>query len=220
MARKKTVPVVEADIFLNCGRRCAMCYGLRGDDEVKHLGQVAHIDRNNTNSTYHNLAYLCQPCHTLYDAKYEAVASYKPLELVQYNRLVRSTFGPNYNELYDCLKFYSEPIEDIISSGRQFATQIGTWGIPNNREMASDLDAYIYKTASKPIQENLRALTDAIKNLMNIYDSNYSTPDEIGIIYYQGDDETLRKKLDTTILSIETMRKSFQEVMERTQDYL
>lgn len=61
-------------------RRCCMCFGLKGDVEVKE-GQIAHLDRDRANPDPSNLAFLCQECHTQYDRKSNRVLGFTPEEV-------------------------------------------------------------------------------------------------------------------------------------------
>jgi len=49
-------------------RRCALCFYHDNDAGVKE-GQIAHIDRDSSNSSEGNLIFLCLPHHDKYDSK-------------------------------------------------------------------------------------------------------------------------------------------------------
>lgn len=69
MADRPPVPVsVITSILTQSARRCALCFGLRGDVSEKK-GQLAHLDRNPSNSDEGNLAYLCLDHHDQYDSR-------------------------------------------------------------------------------------------------------------------------------------------------------
>jgi hypothetical protein len=65
--RAATAPDVETEVFANSRRRCALCFYLDGDLEEKH-GQVAHLDKDRSNSKIDNLAFLCLPHHSIFDS--------------------------------------------------------------------------------------------------------------------------------------------------------
>lgn len=68
MARKK-IPEKTADrVFITSRRRCCICYGLNRDVSIKR-GQIAHLDQNNQNSDFDNLAFLCLDHHDEYDSR-------------------------------------------------------------------------------------------------------------------------------------------------------
>ncbi len=68
MARKNIPDDTTKEVLVLSGRRCCLCFGLkRTFEEVQ--GQIAHLDRDNSNHKLDNLAYLCLPCHDKYDSK-------------------------------------------------------------------------------------------------------------------------------------------------------
>jgi hypothetical protein len=69
-----------------------MCFGLNGVLDVKD-GQIAHLDRDRSNSTIDNLAFLCQVCHTIYDKQSNRVLSYTPGELKHYRDSLYAALG-------------------------------------------------------------------------------------------------------------------------------
>src|SRR5687767_12598932 len=87
MTRKDWPPKVETKVFLACRRRCAICVGLDGDWDWKP-GQLAHIDRNASNNTEANAAYLCLPHHDLYDSVPRQTKRHTPDELRAYQLMV------------------------------------------------------------------------------------------------------------------------------------
>jgi hypothetical protein len=56
----------QTELLRQSRRRCAICFGLTGDFEVKD-GQIAHLDRNRSNNSQDNLAWLCLKHHDDYD---------------------------------------------------------------------------------------------------------------------------------------------------------
>lgn len=69
MTKRKKVPeATETEVLIRCARRCAVCYGLKGDHGEKK-GQVAHLDRDPSNNNLENLVYLCFDHHDQYDSK-------------------------------------------------------------------------------------------------------------------------------------------------------
>src|ERR1700690_3613567 len=66
---RKAVPVDTATfVLLKSARRCALCFHLKGELDEK-IGQIAHLDKDPSNSEEDNLAFLCLPHHTLFDSK-------------------------------------------------------------------------------------------------------------------------------------------------------
>ncbi len=68
MPRVRVPEEVQTAVLVLSRRRCAFCYGLNNDQEVKD-GQIAHINRNASDNRQDNLAFLCLLHHDQYDAK-------------------------------------------------------------------------------------------------------------------------------------------------------
>jgi len=81
--RKKLSPKLKVRILTLSKRRCALCFGLYADLDVKR-GQIAHLDRHRTNNDEDNLAYLCLPHHDEYDTKPSQSKRFTPDELRRY----------------------------------------------------------------------------------------------------------------------------------------
>ncbi len=66
--RKSTPKSIETAVLANSARRCALCFHLTGDLSEKH-GQIAHLDKDPSNSEEDNLAFLCLSHHSVFDSK-------------------------------------------------------------------------------------------------------------------------------------------------------
>jgi hypothetical protein len=87
--RKHTPKEAETEVLVSSHRRCALCFGLRGDLREK-AGQLAHVDRNASNSTTDNLCYVCLDHHDQYDSRRSQSKGYTPSELIHYRSLLYS----------------------------------------------------------------------------------------------------------------------------------
>lgn len=68
MAARATIPPeVIADVLVTSRRRCCVCFALSNDTQEKR-GQVAHLDRDASNSARDNLVFLCFDHHDQYDS--------------------------------------------------------------------------------------------------------------------------------------------------------
>lgn len=85
MTRKSISPDIQERILCESRRRCAFCFGLNNDLNRKK-GQIAHIDRNSSNSSEENLAFLCLEHHDEYDSKPSQSKGLTPRELTQYQK--------------------------------------------------------------------------------------------------------------------------------------
>lgn len=63
---KSKIKIFEEVLVLS-RRRCAICFGLNHDNNVKK-GQIAHLDGNRKNNDLDNLAFLCFDHHDEYDS--------------------------------------------------------------------------------------------------------------------------------------------------------
>lgn len=83
MSRKNAASETEARVLTASARRCALCYGLHGDLGRKQ-GQIAHIDRDPSNSVESNLAFLCFDHHDEFDTRTSQAKGVTMRELAGY----------------------------------------------------------------------------------------------------------------------------------------
>lgn len=84
MAARATIPPgVIADVLVASRRRCCVCFALSNDSEEKR-GQVAHLDRDASNSARDNLVFLCFDHHDQYDSRTSQSKGFTVEELTQY----------------------------------------------------------------------------------------------------------------------------------------
>jgi len=69
-----------------------MCYGLSGVMDPKK-GQIAHLDRDPSNSKIENLAYLCLECHAVYDSRSNRILSFTAGEIAEYRSKLYRALG-------------------------------------------------------------------------------------------------------------------------------
>lgn len=92
MIRAGITKGTEAEVLLKSGRRCCLCYGLHLDFDVKR-GQLAHINRDSSNSQMDNLAFLCLEHHDLYDSRTSQSKGFSETELRQYRAMLYEYVG-------------------------------------------------------------------------------------------------------------------------------
>ncbi|WP_146050522.1 hypothetical protein [Pseudomonas putida] len=89
MSRAKVTPAVEAELLTKSKRWCALCFGLKGlREEVR--GQIAHINRDSSDSRFDNLVFLCMPHHDQYDSKTSQSKNYTQGEVKKYRDQIYS----------------------------------------------------------------------------------------------------------------------------------
>lgn len=92
MNREGLTKGTEAEVLLKSGRRCCLCYGLHLDFDVKR-GQIAHVNRDSSNSQMDNLAFLCLEHHDLYDSRTSQSKGFSETELRQYRNMLYEYVG-------------------------------------------------------------------------------------------------------------------------------
>lgn len=85
MERKSIPRETETAVLILSRRRCALCFGLHQDLEVKR-GQIAHVDRNAANDALENLAWLCLTHHDEYDCRTSQSKGFTPAELKRHRQ--------------------------------------------------------------------------------------------------------------------------------------
>ena len=91
MTRKPINKDIEADVLVESRRRCCICYGLNRDLNIK-AGQIAHLDKDNSNNSYENLAFLCFEHHDQYDSKTSQSKNFTIKEVKRYREELKENF--------------------------------------------------------------------------------------------------------------------------------
>lgn len=96
MSRKSISPTVQAEVLLESRRRCCICFGLNRDTAIKQV-QIAHLDKDSSNSAKDNLAVLCINHHDQYDSRTSQSKNFTPHEVKQFRVelliAIESAFG-------------------------------------------------------------------------------------------------------------------------------
>jgi hypothetical protein len=83
---------IQDQVVLLSRRRCCVCFGLSGDVDIK-AGQIAHLDRDNTNFALDNLAFLCLEHHDEYDSKSSQSKGLRENEVKQFRKELYENVG-------------------------------------------------------------------------------------------------------------------------------
>jgi len=84
MAKRTKIPKpIETELLQLSARRCCLCYGLHQNVDEK-VGQIAHLDQNNSNNNITNLVWLCLVHHSKYDSKTSQHKNYSIQEVKKY----------------------------------------------------------------------------------------------------------------------------------------
>ena len=146
MPRSPTPKATETDLLVASRRRCSLCFGLTGDHSPK-AGQIAHVDRDASNSTFENLAWLCLPHHDEYDSRRSQSKGFTPGELRRYRdelyefivvqRGVLEPTGQYQHFSHEALAL-ATVLNSKSRNGYKFDPQLRLAVLPGLLEMASD----------------------------------------------------------------------------------
>jgi hypothetical protein len=109
MPRKSITQSTEKEVLICSRRRCALCFGLSKDLAIKQ-GQIAHIDKDNSNAALENLVFLCFNHHNEYDSITSQSKGIAPFELKYYRDEL-------YTYIQDASDFEDLSNEQPIRSG-------------------------------------------------------------------------------------------------------
>jgi hypothetical protein len=85
--RREFSAAVKGKVAARCQRRCALCFVFKGKAKPRK-GQFAHVDRDHSNSSEGNCAFLCLSHHDSYDSVPSQGARIMPNELRAYEKLL------------------------------------------------------------------------------------------------------------------------------------
>jgi hypothetical protein len=125
MARRTKVSAsTEAEVLVECRRRCCACFGLNRDEAEKR-GQIAHLDGNPSNNAKENLAFLCFDHHDEYDSTTSQSKGLQRKEVETYRAELLYKFGTwsaslKRDELLNFLAFVTD-----ITAMAEAALKIG-----------------------------------------------------------------------------------------------
>lgn len=150
MNRKRFSPTVEADVLAKCRRRCALCFGIRGDTRPEK-GQLAHVNRNPKNAAPENAAFLCTLHHDEYDSSSRQTKGYPPEEL----------------------KLYRRELLDYLASPGAWPDASGSISHGKSVKGVASLEVYdrrfpIYRTATQFIRSVLKNLQPELKDILQL----------------------------------------------------
>ncbi len=98
MTERKLVPkTIETDVLLASRRRCCLCVFLNHRDEVRK-GQIAHLNRDPSDSRFENLVWLCFDHHDEYDGRTSQAKGLTPAEVSEYRDRLYKKYSAKFSE--------------------------------------------------------------------------------------------------------------------------
>lgn len=93
MGRRKHIPkAIETNVLLASRRRCCLCVFLKNRDEDQK-GQIAHLNRDPSDTSLDNLVWLCLEHHDDYDGKTSQSKGFTIDEVRHYRKLLYAQNG-------------------------------------------------------------------------------------------------------------------------------
>lgn len=131
MSKRVAIPTdIEADVLIKSKRRCCLCYGINYYLDEK-AGQIAHLDKDNSNSKFDNLAYMCFDHHDRYDTRTSQSKNYTIKETKYYRNQLYKYFEEIYANKYamsDYLEYLNQSIklvsEDYLMKGNKIIIEV------------------------------------------------------------------------------------------------
>jgi hypothetical protein len=82
---------VEKDVLTASRRRCCLCAFLLNRNDIRQ-GQIAHLNRDPSDSRFENLVFLCLEHHDDYDSRREQSKGFSSLEVQEYRDRLYSKY--------------------------------------------------------------------------------------------------------------------------------
>lgn len=152
-SRKRIPDSTQADILVQCRRRCCVCFGLDRDEDLKK-GQIAHLDGNRNNNERENLAFLCFDHHDEFDSSTSQSKGLTVGEVIQFREELHYHFGNwssrlAHDELLNFLAFASADLDAMARAAIKaagtttcFATSLAKDVLTQDKFDSCDGDLY------------------------------------------------------------------------------
>ncbi|HMI65960.1 MAG TPA: hypothetical protein VK517_08000 [Cyclobacteriaceae bacterium] len=95
--RKKISIDTETGVVTSCRRRCAICFGLSKDTSIKK-GQIAHLNKDNSDSRRENLVFLCLEHHDQYDSRTSQSKNFTMAEVAFFRQELERSIAKSWQE--------------------------------------------------------------------------------------------------------------------------
>jgi len=178
MARVPVNKNIEAEVLSACKRRCAICVAIHNDHSVKR-GQIAHLDRDNTNSSLENLVFLCTDHHDIYDSRTSQTKNYTPLEVKGYRNIVNAIYASKFTTeekefIRNYLNIFSNILNFLAESDDQLAVEIDVNAYEALQNFINSMSSIEVTCFNQEMKSTLTNLHTSVKNIWNIIsDFNY-----------------------------------------------
>jgi hypothetical protein len=159
MGERKPAPkLVEKDVLTASRRRCCLCVFLDDRDEVRK-GQIAHLNRDPSNSRFENLVWLCLEHHDDYDGRTSQSKGLTLDEVREYRDRLYARYDPeakqrilNNTEYTEAAEAPSAPASEYEVLRKAFPEKLGFLSAPWRYplwQVANQPDFFAYKAGNR-----------------------------------------------------------------------
>ena len=228
----------ETQLFLKSGRRCCICYNLNGDFTEKH-GQVAHLNRDPSNSLLENLVWLCLSHHDEHDTKRSQTKRYTVHEVRKYRSILYKKVSEERKKVDEVSSFLDQATEARVEPPEVDASPklpMPPDPPPEQRKVSKD-ERKAMKLASSGCDEDIRiklrtllysttdpyAQINCIYSMLNCYDLRKDTITEMMALCDQGIQTAQRMNLigaEAVLLANKGNMLSFDFIQEDMNGYM
>jgi hypothetical protein len=199
-ARKKTPPDVETAVLAKSARRCALCFHVNGDLTEKR-GQIAHLDRDRTNSAEDNLAYMCLDHHSLFDSKTKQHKNYtahevkaaraKLYQLVAEGQHLTPAAAQPYLQAEADKKILRDFMMTVPSNGSIRFLRTNDFGFSFHEKRLKDIETFFYDRNGpdhefldpdlEAARQRFRQSCEVLLNAVGTHTSPTRNPERLGV---------------------------------------
>lgn len=144
MSRKTISSKTQVNILTKCRRRCAFCTFLDKNFDIQK-GQLAHIDRDSSNSDESNLAYLCQKHHDEYDTINSQTKKIQTGELITAKSELEKYIKEHFSENLVAVELSSEKL-DLPDNTESVTNSVYNLRLPIYEEVDNFLSIILRET--------------------------------------------------------------------------
>jgi hypothetical protein len=152
--RRPTSKTVEKEVFIASRRRCCLCMFLLGKSDVCQ-GQIAHLNRDPSDSRFENLVFLCLGHHDEYDSRRGQSKGFSLLEVKEYRDRLYKRHQATTKMLSEQMAVELAPLTETSQYEllrKRFDEELGftleAWRYPL-WQVANEPDFFAYKASNR-----------------------------------------------------------------------
>jgi len=174
MGQRKEIPNdIQVRVLTSSRRRCALCVGVnRNEDE--RLGQIAHLNGDNSDNRFDNLVWLCLEHHNQFDSRTSQTKNYMAKEVKEYrDDLYKNNSHLKYTmddikSVSECLKAYGPLFGYLFRENSELAFTIKFIAIDEMERFVYSYDTSL-RYSSKGISDIFERIAHCFRALHSVY---------------------------------------------------